>query len=196
MRIPPAQLDELRAGTADLAFRRWERPRVRVGTRLRTQVGVLEVLDVARYEVTALTEQDARRAAAGSLADLRAFLDRRADRPLFRVELRHVGEDPRTALRDDAELDDAQRSELDARLARMDRAAHGGPWTRAVLELVRDRPTVRAPDLAAGLGVETQPFKRDVRKLKELGLTESLAVGYRLSPRGRAYLAGAGGAPR
>jgi ribosomal protein S19E (S16A) len=27
-----------------------------------------------------------------------------------------------------------------------------------------------------------------VRKLKELGLTESLEVGYRLSPRGRALL--------
>ncbi len=35
---------------------------------------------------------------------------------------------------------------------------------------------------------DTLPFKRDVRKLKELGLTESLAVGYRISPRGRAYL--------
>jgi hypothetical protein len=31
-------------------------------------------------------------------------------------------------------------------------------------------------------------FKRDVRKLKELGLTESLEVGYRLSPRGAALL--------
>ena len=47
---------------------------------------------------------------------------------------------------------------------------------------------LRAPDLAASLGRETLPFKRDVRKLKELGLTESLEVGYRLSPRGRAYL--------
>ena len=47
---------------------------------------------------------------------------------------------------------------------------------------------MRAPDLAASLGRETLPFKRDVRKLKELGLTESLEVGYRLSPRGRAYL--------
>jgi hypothetical protein len=34
-----------------------------------------------------------------------------------------------------------------------------------------------------------QPFKIDVRKLKNLGLTESLDIGYRLSPRGRAYLA-------
>jgi hypothetical protein len=33
-------------------------------------------------------------------------------------------------------------------------------------------------------------FKRDVRRLKELGLTESLEVGYRLSPRGRAFLEG------
>jgi ribosomal protein S19E (S16A) len=29
-----------------------------------------------------------------------------------------------------------------------------------------------------------------VRKLKELGLTESLKIGYRLSPRGRALLDG------
>ena len=35
---------------------------------------------------------------------------------------------------------------------------------------------------------ETRPFKADVRKLKELGLTESLPVGYRLSPRGERYL--------
>ncbi len=48
---------------------------------------------------------------------------------------------------------------------------------------------MRAPDLAASLGRDTQPFKRDVRKLKELGLTESLKVGYSLSPRGRAWLA-------
>jgi hypothetical protein len=32
------------------------------------------------------------------------------------------------------------------------------------------------------------PFKLDVRKLKELGLTESLKIGYRLSPRGIAVL--------
>ncbi len=48
---------------------------------------------------------------------------------------------------------------------------------------------MRAPDLAASLGRETQPFKTDVRKLKEMGLTESLGVGYRISPRGRTVLA-------
>jgi hypothetical protein len=57
-----------------------------------------------------------------------------------------------------------------------------------VLRLIADRPGTRAADLAAELGREKLPFKAEVRKLKELGLTESLQVGYRLSPRGRAYL--------
>jgi hypothetical protein len=47
---------------------------------------------------------------------------------------------------------------------------------------------VRAEDLAHSVGREKQPFKLDVRKLKELGLTESLEIGYRLSPRGEAVL--------
>jgi hypothetical protein len=68
--------------------------------------------------------------------------------------------------------------------ARLDAASRRGPWTGDRLRLVQARPGVRAAELAAELGLETQPFKRDVRKLKEIGLTESLEVGYRLSPRG------------
>jgi hypothetical protein len=69
----------------------------------------------------------------------------------------------------------------------MDRS-RGERWTRRLLELIADRPETLAAELAASVGMEKLPFKRDVRKLKELGLTESLLVGYRLSPRGRAYL--------
>ena len=76
-----------------------------------------------------------------------------------------------------------------AKLARMD-AGKRGPWTRRVLTLIRDRPAVRAGDLYADAGYEDLlSFKRDVRRLKELGLTESLEVGYRLSPRGAAAFA-------
>jgi hypothetical protein len=56
------------------------------------------------------------------------------------------------------------------------------------LRLIGDRPQVRAADLAAAAGRERLAFKADVRKLKELGRTQSLEVGYRLSPRGRALL--------
>jgi hypothetical protein len=47
---------------------------------------------------------------------------------------------------------------------------------------------VRAGDLCRVAGQEILTFKTNVRKLKALGLTESLEVGYRLSPRGTAWL--------
>jgi DNA-binding IclR family transcriptional regulator len=57
-----------------------------------------------------------------------------------------------------------------------------------VLDLVARRPAVAAAVLAAEAGMERMVFKRRVRVLKELGLAESLVRGYRLSPRGAAYL--------
>jgi hypothetical protein len=177
-------LDGLVAGRVSCAFRRWERPRVVVGTRLRTRVGVIAVTGVSRVAVSSLRAADA--AAAGqTLAEVKAMLARGTG-PVWRIALVPDGEDPRIALRA-TPLSGPEREAMAARLARMDRDA---PWTGATLALIAAHPGVRAPDLAASLGRETAPFKRDVRKLKELGLTESLEVGYRLSPRGRSYLGG------
>ncbi len=122
-----------------------------------------------------------------SLAELRRLLDRRDGAHVYRMRLSLAGADPRVALRERGELSDQERREIDERLDRWD-AVRGEPWTREVLRLIAERPGVRAPDLAASLGRETLPFKRDVRKLKELGLTVSLAVGYEISHRGRAHL--------
>jgi hypothetical protein len=81
-------------------------------------------------------------------------------------------------------------TELDAVLSRLVRldAASSAPWTTAYLQLIGDRPGIVSRALARQVGAEVPPFKRRVRQLKELGLTESLEVGYRLSPRGRAVL--------
>ena len=76
---------------------------------------------------------------------------------------------------------------MDERLDRWD-AARDAPVTREMLRLIAENPAVRAPDPAASLDRETLPFKRDARKLNELGLTVSLPVGYEISHRGRAYL--------
>jgi hypothetical protein len=48
---------------------------------------------------------------------------------------------------------------------------------------------VVSTELAAEAGQDRAYYKLRVRRLKALGLTESLEVGYRLSPRGRAFLA-------
>jgi hypothetical protein len=69
----------------------------------------------------------------------------------------------------------------------MDKSSGRGPWTGAVLALIADRPAVVSTVLAEAIGWERQDFKLHVRRLKVLGLTLSLDVGYRLSPRGASY---------
>ena len=109
--------------------------------------------------------------------------------PLHRVEFHVLSEpDPRDQLAGADALDDGDLAEIDRRLDRLDRASPRGPWTRQMLALIAERPATRAAELAGELGRETQPFKTDVRKLKNLGLTHSLEVGYEVSPRGQAYL--------
>ena len=181
-------LEAIAAGTVTVVFRRWDRPRVRPGGTQRTAVGVLEFTSVEPVDEDGLTTADATAAGFADLTTLRRA--QVGDGQIYRVGVRLAGPDPRVALRAKRRLSAADRTELAARLERLDRASKHGPWTKAVLDLIAENPGVRAPDLAARMGRETLPFKRDVRKLKELGLTESLEVGYRLSPRGRAYRRG------
>ncbi|GAB3447393.1 hypothetical protein GCM10027517_31130 [Phycicoccus ginsengisoli] len=195
MMIRPDTLAAIKAGAVDLAFRRWDRPRVLVGTRLRTRVGLLEVTSVDQVAPSRITAAEAHRAGAPSLAQLRGMLAAKADRPVWRVGLRYAGADPREELRA-AVPDDEEVAAIRRRLDRLDAASSIGPWTRATLGVIDRSPTVRAPELAAELGRDTPSFKRDVRKLKELGLTESLDIGYRLSPRGAAVVDAEAGAPR
>jgi hypothetical protein len=135
-----------------------------------------------------VTDADARRAGFADRESLFRELDRYPDGDLYRVDFHHAGEDPRLALRERADLSDDDLADVRARLDRYDRASRRGPWTRAALEAIAAHPALRAGDVAESIGRDQASFKVDVRKLKELGLTESLEVGYRLSPRGRAVL--------
>jgi hypothetical protein len=175
------------SGEVTLAFRRWRRPSVRAGGRLRTWAGVVAIGAVDVVAADAITTRDARRAGYADRAELLEDLGERGD-TLYRIELRFAGADPRRELRAKSELSAEDIAELQRRLARFDAASRRGPWTRVTLELIARHPGKRAADLAASIGRDRLSFKTDVRKLKELGLTESLEVGYRLSPRGLAFL--------
>ncbi|WP_018155146.1 hypothetical protein [Demetria terragena] len=185
LRLP--ELIAIKAGERDLAFRRWDRPRVSVGTQLRTAVGLIEVTSLDHIAPSSLRADDARRSGHPSVSELRERLSTHPDRPLFRIGLAYAGPDPREALRERIPATTEMPAILES-LDRLDRSSLIGPWTRETLRIIDRSPEVRAPDLAAELGRPTVEFKRDVRKLKEKGLTESLAIGYRLSPRGEAVL--------
>lgn len=177
-------------GDVTVAFRRWRRRQVVPGNRYRTGSDLIQVTALTEVELDAVTAADARRAGYACIPALIADLRGGADVPLYRVDFHRVdGPDPRDALASEDRLDAADLEEIAVRLARLDERAVA-PWTTDVLELIGRHEGVRAAELAAERESDLLDFKRHVRRLKAMGLTISLPVGYRLSPRGRAYLSG------
>ena len=185
MLISADDFEAIVSGRVDTAFRRWVRPTVKAGGTLTTAAGVLAIDAVDVVALNAVTAEDLKRAGFGGRDELDAMLgDRKGT--LYRIRLHYVGDDPRVALRDTAALSDADAEAIGQTLARMD---GGTPWVQRTLSLISEQPGQSAQALAEVLGLEKLKFKSNVRRLKALGLTESLDVGYRLSPRGQAWLA-------
>ena len=181
-----ASLDKIARNEVTLAFRRWKRPTVKAGGRVRTASGVVRIGAISTVDASALSQSDAIAAGFASLAALKQMLGPDGGTPVYRIELKGLEADERVTLRGEALLSDDDWHALTARFARWDKTAPG--YFPSILQAIAAHPEVRAATLAANAGVETLKFKQDVRKLKELGLTESLEVGYRLSPRGEAVL--------
>ena len=188
MLLPPKIAHGVADGSVTLAFRRWKRQAVKAGSEFKTVAGVVRVEEVAVVDAAVITDDEARAAGWPDADRLRRQLDKAEASTTYRVVLRLAGPDPRVALREATDLSDEDVATIDAKLDRLDRASTHGPWTMATLDLIRRRPHTRAPDLAVEMGRERDPFKIDVRKLKNLGLTRSFDVGYEVSPRGLAYL--------
>lgn len=183
-----AILDRIRTGDIRLAFRRWRRPTVKAGGRLRTAIGELAIEEVGPCAVADISEADARAAGFADRAELLAELNERTEGDIYRIAVRFAGADPRIALRETGHLSAAEIATLAARLDRFDKGVDG-VWTRAVLDRIAANEGEAAAAIARAIGAEKLRLKQNIRKLKELGLTESLETGYRLSPRGRALLA-------
>ena len=177
-------LQGIAEGRVTLAFRRWRRAPPTDGSSLRSPVGVLCLERVTVVDEGDITTEDVRRTGM-SLDELRASLA--GEGTLLRIELRLAGDDPRIALRERL----PEHAELDAIAARLVRIDAGcpTPWTTRYLKLIATQPGIVSRVLAAQVDADVPLFKRRVRQLKELGLTESLEVGYRLSPRGRVVFA-------
>lgn len=188
MLIPARVVAGIVDGSVTRVYRRWSAPRAKAGGTQLTPAGVVAIDAVTEIGSTdLLTEADARSCGERDLASLLKWLGKRPDDRIFRVDLHYAGADPRWQLREQLP-DESELAEIARAVGRLDAAKVSGPWTRRILEWIRDNPGVVSTVLAGLLGRELQPMKTDIRKLKALGLTISLDVGYRLSPRGQAYL--------
>jgi hypothetical protein len=183
--------DGVAEGRITTAYRRWAEPRVVAGRIYRTNAGRIEIDSVSQINPDLLADNDADVIAAdrGNAKDVRRRLRGNEDWPTFLIRFHLVeGPDPREELAASASLSEADLKELADRLAKLDELSRHGAWTTATLRQIQAKPATRAGDLAADVGRDTAGFKLDVRKLKNLGLTYSLEVGYELSPRGTTYL--------
>lgn len=178
----------LHDGSITVAFRSWKRRQVVPGGRYRTGLGMVEAIAVDRIDPATITEVDARAAGYPSADAARSDLRAAPDGSVFRVEFRPLAlPDPRSVLAESDDLSKAERAQLDARLARL-AERWGAPSPHDILRQIAARPGVVSTTLAAEAQCPRPEYKRRVRALKELGLTLSLEVGYRLSARGEAYL--------
>ncbi len=188
MLFKDAQIDGIREGTTTRTYRRWRQPRVRVGRVYALRPGVaVRVIDVRPW-TRPLTAADARAAGFDATTELVAALRPKAGTTLYRVDFERCDApiDPRAALAVRPPSNEEAEG-IARKLAAMDRRADA-PWTHRVLGLIAAHPGRRAADLAAQLNLPTTEFKTRVRRLKALGLTESLEIGYRLSARGRSIV--------
>jgi len=176
-------------GSIVLAFRRWKRSQVVAGRRYRTSMDLVEAVAVDIVNPEAIDAKQAAEAGYSSVGDLLANLRGDEQLPMYRIRFRRVDEpDPRDTLAADGDMSADDLARLTARLTRMDASGERGPWTTAILNQIADHPATVSTELAEALGWPRPDFKLHVRRLKELGLTTSLNVGYQLSPRGEAYL--------
>ena len=183
--------DGVAEGRITAAYRRWAEARVVEGRIYRTNAGRIQIDSVREVIPDLIADSDADVAAADrrNAKDVRRRLRGTEEWPTFLVKFHLVeGPDPRDELAAQSTLSPADLEDLKARLAKFDEFSNQGPWTTDTLRLIQAKPATRAADLATTLGRETAPFKLDVRKLKNLGLTYSLETGYELTPRGTAYL--------
>ncbi|HEV7317011.1 MAG TPA: hypothetical protein VGO04_00160 [Ensifer sp.] len=184
-----AALAGIAGGRVTLAFRRWTKPTVKAGGTLRTAIGVLAIDAVDVIDADAITAQEVERAGYADRDTLLRELAARPDGHCYRIVFHLAGSDPRIALRETAALRSEDRAQIARKLATFDRSA-GTAWTLPVLQRIAAQDGTTAAQLSTAIGMEKLKLKAQIRKLKELGLTESLTVGYRLSARGRAYLEG------
>jgi len=172
----------IRNGSIDRTVRRWRTPRARIGGSYRIRPGLtITVTALAEISHRAITNDDARRSGFETRAALLTALD--GDGKVYRIDFVRTATKPTST-------PTLNKQEIITKLDAMDRRAAGGAWTRAVLRLIADHPGRRAGDLAPRVGLALPEFKARVRRLKAIGLTESLETGYRLTPQGRTAVRG------
>ena len=168
-------------GTVTTSFRNWKSPQAKAGGQYNiAPYGAIEVSSVSLTTLNEVQDADITCSGFAQREALVSFLKVAQSDPIYKVDFHFLGSaavnKPNTQ-----HLEEARVNDVIHRLEKMDKST---AWTMQALTLIKTYPATRAGDLAPQCNMDMPTFKRNVRKLKALGLTESLETGYQLSPRG------------
>jgi hypothetical protein len=181
--------ERIRSGEITCTVRIWQWPHVKIGGRYVLGGGTIVVDKIQETRLDDITPALAQRCGFSSLVDLLKTAKHGSGERVFVIDFHYNGNVRARAKPETAAVSAEELAQLVQWLEAMDRRSRVGAWTLATLRAIESRPGVLAATLARSLGRQRDEFKRDVRKLKHLGLTFSLEIGYRLTPKGEALLA-------
>jgi hypothetical protein len=180
--------ERILSGEIRCTVRIWQRPHVKVGGRYTLGRGAIVVDKIYETQLDDITAALARRCGFESLVDLMKVAKHGPGERVFVIDFHFDAKAGARPAPSTGAVSAEELAELVQRLEAMDRRSRTGAWTLATLRAIGARPGVLAAKLASSLGRPRDEFKRDVRKLKALGLTFSLEIGYRLTPKGEALV--------
>lgn len=181
-------LDLIKEKKISVAYRKWTRPTVKENGTLLTPVGMLRIKSIEEIDASSISNKMLQQAGYANPTELEKELNLKKEGTVYKIRFTMEQEDPRIALRNDNDLSEDDLETLTKKLQSLDTGGDIKNWTIKVLKAIQANPAQRAIDLSAKLGYEKEWFKINVRKLKNLGLTISLETGYKISPRGEAFL--------
>ena len=186
----------VKAGKITVAFRNWETPRVSPGKTYRSHdLGLLFIERAEKVPISAISEQDARRAGARSLKSLlNAYLRRHPDcnprtDQCVRIQFRYLGDDEADSQRArETHLTHGELEEISERVRSIDQRAKGNGNALEILGFLARHEWGTSRELAKAVKMNVDRIKRRMALLKQEALVESSSQqGYRLTPRGMRF---------
>lgn len=178
----------IKSGKIRLAFRKWQKVSVKIGSYLNTAIGLVEIHKIEIVNENDITDKDALNAGFTNKNQLLKSFTRNSTGKIFKISVSYHSADPRIKLREQTEISEQQFADLKNKLERLDNHSRQGHWTEKILFSIKDNPNLHAIGIAKLTGFEKEWLKLNIRKLKNLGLTISHNVGYEISPLGKLFI--------
>ncbi|MEM7550323.1 MAG: hypothetical protein AAF363_11635 [Bacteroidota bacterium] len=97
--IKQHHLEDIKVGNISLAFRKWKKPSVLKRSLLKTAIGQVEICNIKKIDISAISGSEARKAGFNSLDELLHQLKKVKEGKIYKIEVAYHSPDPRIKLR-------------------------------------------------------------------------------------------------